>query len=265
MNVELDYAPPVPLLKRKWFRRCLAAAAVLAFVAAGYLVTHGWIAKQWHRYWLVQAQDQCMNYAADPQHILYSEEPGAIASLGHAKGYARISFSAGSPPTLSYDYVVSAADTWTKMVRVLGASGTRAAREHFSFITPMVYLHGLKTPSGDAFLACVERASRTETELSFWTHTHMAVTRKEKPDEFIYHSGVVNLTTAATPPATKPLRFYAGIADAADGMAFTMEYEVNGVKGHIRGKYTQIPPTGSGRGPNFPRLTMEIVDGPLKL
>ena len=243
MSNILDYAPPIPLFKRQLFRRGLLAAILLALLVTTYLLTHRWIARQWHRYLLLRAQDQCLHYAPDPRRILYSEDPATFAALVSAKGYTRVSFSVGSPPTLSYDYVSSNTDPWTNLARELAATGRGGERGRYSSLAPMVYLHALKAPSGESFLACVERSSRTETELSFWVHTHTPLTRDEKPGEFLFHSAVITLPTAPTPPATRPLRLFPALAAAPDGMAFTLEYEVAGTKGHIRGQYTQTPPT----------------------
>jgi hypothetical protein len=265
MSNILDYAPAIPLFQRKLFRRGLLAAILLAFLVTTYFLTHRWIARQWHTFLLLRAQDQCLNYAPDPRQLLYSEDPASFSTLV-AKGYQRATFSVGSPPALSYDFV-AAPTPWRKLTQELSAAGIGGARGRYSSLSPIAYLHALKAPSGESFLACVERFSRTETELSFWAHTHTLLTRSAHPDEFLSHSGVANLPTAPTPPATDPLRFFPAIAAAPDGMSFTMEYEIAGVKGHIRGTYTQdprTPPTPPTRLPNFPTLQMQILDGPLK-
>jgi hypothetical protein len=266
MNVELDYAPRLPMYQRKWFRRSLAAVVAVVVGAAAYFGAHGWVSRQWHRYWLLQAQEECMNYVADPGRVLYSEDAGEIATLGHAKGYMRVSQTIGStPPTLKYEYVFGDTVPWQKLAREWEPAGKNLQQFEMSIMDPVVYLHRLKTPSGEEFLARVERMPRKEDELSFVARTHVPLERKENPGEFLWMEQVITIVTPATPPKTMPLRFFAARADGADGMTFTMEYEVGGVKGHIRGTYRQNRPTGSHPLPNHPLLQMEIVDGPLKM
>lgn len=176
-----------------------------------------------------------------------------------------------SPPGIKFDFVQRESEPWNELAKAWYASGKTSAHKssHGVTISPggvMIFLHGLNTPSGELFLANVQQGYRTETGLNFASYVRVALTRSEKPGEFRAFEEFLSLVTAPTSPLTKPMTLYAAHVDTPDGMTFTMEYEVGGVKGHIRGKYTQRPlaVVKAAGTVNFPRLTMEIVDGPLK-
>jgi len=268
MTVPLEYAQGVPLYKRKVFRRGMAALSILIVVSAAIFLLRHWIAAKWHRYWLLRAQSTCMTYVPDPGRILYTEEPATIAALVGSKNYMRIEFSISSPgPGIKYSYAVFHPEPWTRLMdEMASTSAVGGVRAPMSSASAIVYLHGVKAPSGEEFLACVEVSTHLEKELSFWHHTHALFAAQPASSEFIPMSGVSKLDTVSSSPLTKPLRLYAGTADTVDGMKFTVVYEVGGVQGHIRGQYRQDPVFAAKPGglPNFPLLTMKIVDGPLK-
>ena len=207
----------------------------------------------------MEAQEACLNYLPPADLIVYSEEPDLINILKNKPGYKFVSFSSGDPPVASYNYVVFNS---TALVNYESHPPTTNALPAV-LLSPMVYLHRIKLPPGDELLAGVERFDHTESALSFYSRTVTPATSEQVPVTLPGFVQVVVLKTAALSPMKHPLRMYAAVPEKDDGRTFTLAYEADGVRGHIRGEYKDAS-SRDGRSSAYAALTLTIVDGPLK-
>jgi hypothetical protein len=219
-NAQLDYAPAPPVLRRRRVRRVILGIVLLGAVVAGWR----WGPGAYRRASLLYWQRQCLRYAAPGERVIYESDPGAGAALRAADRHYQL-----VTPRWVSKLVTSATghvpDCWTRF----GGAGPG-----FPTATgPVLFLHELRTPSGQRRLVAIT-AAFPPNELPKFISGYDVEAQIIEPGTWKLapqnQTGGIPLSVLSGIPPTPPhVRVLAGQPDPADPSHFTVRFEVDGV------------------------------------
>lgn len=258
MSNPLDYTAPPKLLRSKFFRRGTIVTCVMLALTVTAFLCRGWLTEQFQMMRLANAQEACLNDLPTPGEVIYTEDAAAIARLGGKSDHIAVSSSIDSTGW-RLEYLVKMNRNWYMYVDQGCKLNPWMTVLPAPEIAVMAYLHRLKTPSGEEYLAAVELTRKSADSASFESRIIPPVRTHLPPGISPDHYQLFTLVTAPNLPGKPSLNLFGGSATTPDGMNFIIPYDIAGIAGHIKGQYIQDPTL-----PAIPQLTLEIVDGPLK-
>jgi hypothetical protein len=221
-NAQLDYAPAPPVLRRRWVRRLILGMVLLSALGAAVQWGPGAYRQASVLYW----QRQCMRYTAPGEMVVYESDPNAGAVLQSADRHYQLA-AAGS-------WGRSATRTATGYLPECWNRFSRVAPGFLPPTAPVVFLHELRTPSGQRRLVSVV-ATFEPSELPLFISGYDVSATVIAPATWRMlprnRTGGVALSVLSGPQPKPPhVRVYAGQPDPADPSHFTIRYEVDGVE-----------------------------------
>ena len=252
--VPLDYAPQVPLLRRKRVRVLIVLVSLLA--ASAWAWRRGpqtWRAAQ---YWY--ADYRCATHALPPDQVVYEEDPQRSASLVKRPGYAFIprptsDVEGAVPRPAAAGYMPPA---WDDLLRQTGKGPIVRCQSE-----AILFLHARKSPKGNRRIVAVHIDGGTSPSASLgnlinFEFPYLVVpTADGKPPTLVARFPMCGTGRVYPDPTITlaPMRFYAGQPDPNDESRFTIDYELPEGRGTVEGKLTDH---------DFVRL--EVLSGPAK-
>ena len=219
-TTNLDYAPPLPLRKRRSFRR--AVAVMLLALAAGLGLMLG--PRLWREAQIQYWQRACLQYDAPADRVVCEEAP---AWAGNMPPF----LSAAPPPA------------------PLAELGKLARPAAAAVPGPVLYLHERRTPAGRRYLVIIRRVPPNlrqswdaplglDVELSepkAWWADPAPTAATLEPDPFP--------RAFEAQQDTPSLRIFAGRTDPDDPARFTIEFETADGRGVLEGTLRDpVPP-----------------------
>jgi hypothetical protein len=167
------------------------------------------------RYW----EHQCLTDQAPPETIFYSNDPQDFANLKSTGDLTNWRPSSTDP------FVIRPIPASQKLVNAQGIT---------SIIAPTLFIHGRNVPSGPQRLVMVQfwkLQNDPYNRLHIFPYIHrLLFTRASTPGQSCGIEMCLNRNDV--------VRLYAGQADPNDASHFTIDYDLNGVRGTIDGKLT---------------------------
>jgi len=215
--LTLEYASRGAFYRRRWFRLGVVLFAIaLATPIIWYRQDAILAVRKW--YW----QRQCMNWTAPADQILFSDVPADAERLGALAGY----HPAAMPVRLSIGYAPPPLLFRRRLSSYLVMFGSSPENT--------VFLHARR--AGGAAKPQLLIISVLPNSFDEVTYTRYAL-----------YTGIEQFRPATTPVGTvytlhdlfvsrKSLRLYAGQPDPNDESAFSIGYELDGVKGTLKGR-----------------------------
>jgi hypothetical protein len=231
---RLDYAPAPTFLRRRWKR--IVGAMALIMCVAGAFVFRGELRAGWARYSYLRLQRSCLDLSPAADRIVFDETPTAPALLLGTDYLGAWRTSSSDPATALWRPELFK-EYWPT-VRRLYPPPDKAA---------LLFLHERTTPSGERRLVCVmawldvllgtHQQFMTigiyEIDPATWKNNPAQKNEVVRRIEGMFGPADPNRIDYAVP--RKPLRIFAGQADAQDRSHFTIEYEVGGERKMLDG------------------------------
>lgn len=222
MSKQLDYAPRRAIFTRKFTRRLIVYAVLIALAIAASL---GWrnIKFYFDQARLLYAQRAWLNFSAPPDRVVYDDDPTLASGLLVQPQYVQLQYPHSNAVVWNHR---ARNDLW---VRAIG-KGLPAAG--------LLFMHERFTPAGERFILTCEIASYVDDAGNVQACFEL---REFRPAT--WHTGISmrnGLTTMALPieramSAGQRVRFFAGQPDPRDRTHFTIRYQINGVDGILDG------------------------------
>lgn len=239
-NVTLEYAKRPTWVRRRGLRATLIILLLGAIVAgAWYRHSIMWAAR---RGLMLHAQRQCLDFTTPPGRVVYEEDVTRASELLKQADYR--------PTTLTADGQRIGAVWWPAEIRnypdaSLWPKGTAGEEA-------LLFLHERRTASGQTVLVCVKawmdrrlrrvRFGSRAVTLATWNSDSQTVGGRG--------GGAFEISDYYE---RTPLRIYAGQPDPSDASRFTVEYELNGRRGILKGRVTD-----SNKPPGASNLTVDM-------
>jgi hypothetical protein len=239
-NLTLEYASRPGWVRRRWRR------ATLVILLLGAIIAGGWCRHSitWavRRGLLLRAQRQCLDFNAQPGRVVYEEDVARASELLKQPDYR--------PTKLGPDGQRIGAAWWPAEIRNYpeaslwpnGGAGEEA----------LLFLHERKTASGQSVLVSVKAwMDRRLRRVQFGSRAvSLATWNSDSQTVGGLHGGAFEISDYYE---RTPLRIYAGNLDPADASRFTVEYELNGLRGVLKGRVKD-----SSQPPGTSNLTVEL-------
>ncbi len=241
-RLTLDYAPLPVWYRRGNWRRGMIWLLLCAF---------GWPAGHfgpalWHQSKYLSRQQECLDYAAPRDRVVYDDDPAEASRLMKNEGYGPVFVANRSNVPGSWQAPAGALPApWKTM------GGNEAG---------ITFLHHRRSTSGkDRLIAVVAYlADATRRERAVKLDAVAFVPAGWRPGAELKTTGAV-YSTGIQVASTGRLRLFSGQADPRDLSHFTIRYELNGKYGLIDGwlrendelemSFRDSPPRRTGRNP----------------
>ena len=252
--LPLDYAPQVPLLRRKRVRVLIVLVSLVTLsIWAWKRGPQTWRAAQ---YWY--ADYRCASHALPPGQVVYEEDPLRSAALLKRSGYALIprptsAVEGAVPRSAAAGYMPPA---WDELLRQTGKGPIVRCQSE-----AVLFLHARKSPNGNRRIVAVHIDGSTTPSASLsnlinFRYPYVVVPAADgKPPTLVARFPMCGTGFVYPDPSITlaPMRFYAGQPDPNDESRFTIDYELPQGRGTIEGKLTDA---------DF--VSMQVLDGPAK-
>jgi len=233
---RLDYAPAPTFLRRRWKR--IAGVLILISCTIAVFVFRSDLRAAWQRYSYLQLQRSCLNLSPPADRIAFDETSSAPALLLATDYLNAWRTSSSDPPTALWRPDVFK-EYWPSIVAIYGPPDKAA----------LLFLHERTTPSGERRLIYV----MAWLDVLLGTHQQFmtigiyeidpATWNKNPSQKNVILTRIEGMFGPADPnhidyaSPHKPLRIFAGQADAKDHSHFTIEYEVASQKKILDGYF----------------------------
>jgi hypothetical protein len=227
----LDYAPAPPLRRRRWVRRAVVFVLLAVVSLGGYRWGRPFVRQARLLYW----QRQCLRYHPPADLVVYDEDPLRAAPLIQRGGeyfaasprwwfrrtgvspiaahcpacYGRLSLAIGNPAPADAILYLGERTSHTGVRRLV-----------------VVTCNATKIPS----LAMANSMDVETATIAGWGGAQGLFT--DRPQTSSSFTGRIITASAGDEPL---VRFFAGQPDPADAAAFTLQYDLDGVPGTLRG------------------------------
>ena len=222
---RIDYAPPLPLHRRRRVRKYAIVATIIAV-----MIPIAWLAgpRAWRRVQIMYWQHQALNYSPPPDQIVLDDDPSEVTRLLNQKHYLA---SADGKAAFLF------AKPWDRLYALWSPPGR--------WPSPTLFVHERKNSRGERRLVVVEGQIGTRVfergRTTFVQHADVVLLStvtsldEEPRDRLRDAERSWNTDTAWPPLNSSPTRWWAGQTDSEDEGHFTISFEAAGARRIIDG------------------------------
>jgi hypothetical protein len=225
---RLDYSPAPPRCRRR-LRRAGLVVAVVAIAVAGWR----WGPAVRDRATLLYWQRRCATYAPPPDQVVYATGAADAAALGRDRAYAAWPSGPPNGPPVTYRLPPDCVGRYPP-----AASTASTAAGAGTPPGPVLFLHERRTPAGERRVVVVRLYPSSWVPVLSHTIRPAGLRAAPAVDP---RPGLSTGFFFAADPARHRLRILAGQPDPADASRFTIDYDVDGKPGTVRGQLVDTP------------------------
>jgi hypothetical protein len=216
--VQLGYAKPPPLDRRKPFRRAVIAIALIAVAGAAWR----WGPEKWERAKLIYWQWRCLNYSPPPDEIVFDQVPNGRSPLlnGSSKYVPRTETDQLRGTTTAAASVPECETNFANAVRLQSTPAMQP---------PILFMHERSAPSGRQYLVILRGDDIPYEQIAGLPLDCDTFTIANWRDDGWCAGGLRSYDGPVPLPVDEQIRIYAGQADPIDETHFTVRYIQNGI------------------------------------